>query len=92
MALKVYLCAIAKRENRYIREWVEHYKSIRVDRIYLYDNNDVDGERFEDVIGDYIDSKYVYVINYRGRKQCQFDAYNECYEKHGRKVRLDAFL
>ena len=48
--LNIALCAIAKNENLYIREWVEHYKNIGVSKIFLYDNNDIDGERFEEVI------------------------------------------
>jgi len=46
-------------ENNYIREFVEHHKSIGFDNIVLYDNNDIDGEHFEDVISDYINSGYV---------------------------------
>ena len=49
--LKVCLCTLGKNENRYIREFVEFYKNYNVDQIYLYDNNDIDGERFEDVEG-----------------------------------------
>jgi ABC-type branched-subunit amino acid transport system substrate-binding protein len=51
---KVALCAIAKNENLYIREWVNWYKKLGVSKIFLYDNNDIDGEHFEDVISDYI--------------------------------------
>ena len=64
--LKVALCAIAKNENLYIREWVEWYKNIGISKIFLYDNNDIDGERFEEVINDYIESEFVKVINKRG--------------------------
>ena len=41
--MKTALCAIAKNENLYIREWVEHYKNIGVSKIFLYDNNDING-------------------------------------------------
>ena len=43
-----------KNENRYIKEFVEHYKKYGVDKIFLYDNNNVDGERLENIIGEYI--------------------------------------
>jgi len=56
---KILLCCIGKMENNYIREFVEHHKSIGFDNIVLYDNNDIDGEHFEDVISDYINSGYV---------------------------------
>lgn len=66
--MKVLLCAIAKCENHYLREWVEWHKSLGFDNICLYDNNDPNGERFEDVIGDYIESGYVIVRDRRGQK------------------------
>lgn len=64
--LKVALCAIAKNENLYIREWVEWYNNLGISKIFLYDNNDIDGERFEDVINDYIESGFVEIIDKRG--------------------------
>lgn len=62
----IVICAIAKNENLYLRDWVEYHKQLGIDKIFLYDNNDIDGERFEDVIKDYIDSKYVIVFDRRG--------------------------
>ncbi len=43
-------------ENDYIRFFVEYYKNLHFDKIFIYDNNDIDGEKFEDVINDYIQS------------------------------------
>lgn len=88
--LKVALCAIAKNENLYIREWVEWYKNLGISKIFLYDNNELDGERFEEVINDYIESGFVEVIDVRGvEKGCVYDkeginlqpkCYIDCYE------------
>ena len=65
--LKVALCAIAKNENLYIREWVEWYKNLGISKIFLYDNNEIfNGERFEEVINDYIESGFVEIVNRRG--------------------------
>ena len=41
--LKASVCCIGKRENLYIREFVEWYKNLGFYHIYLYDNNDIDG-------------------------------------------------
>ena len=90
--MKVALCAIAKQENLYIREWVEWYKRLGVDTIFLYDNNDPDGERFEDVIEDYIRCGFVRIIDYRGRKICQLDAYNDCYKRNSPRYDWIAFF
>ena len=80
--MKVALCTIAKMENRYIKEYVSYYKNLGVDVIYLYDNNDVDGERFEQVIDKEIHDGSVVLLDYRGRKKCQVEAYQNCYEKY----------
>lgn len=88
--LKVALCAIAKNENLYIREWVEWYKNIGISKIFLYDNNEINGERFEYVINDYIEDGFVEIIDVRGiEKGCVYDeeginlqpkCYIDCYE------------
>ena len=51
---KIALCCIAKMENEYIRCFVDYYKELCFDKIFLYDNNDPDGERFDDVLGEHI--------------------------------------
>ena len=79
---EVCLCTIGKNENRYIREFVAHYKNYGVDKIFLYDNNDFNGENFKDVLSDYIESKYIKIINYRGKKIPQLKFINDCYKKN----------
>lgn len=80
----VAVCCMGKCENNYIREWVEYHLKLGVDKIFIYDNNDENGEHFEDVIGDYVTSGYCEIINYRGRKMCQEMAYHDCYVKYNR--------
>ena len=69
-------------ENNYIREFVEYYKRIGFDNICLYDNNDINGEHFENVIGDYIKSGFVIIKNIRGKKMAQIPSYTECYNEY----------
>lgn len=80
--MRTLLCGIAKLENNYIREWVEYHKNIGFTNIVLYDNNDLDGETFDSVIGDYIKSGFVILKNWRGRKLAQIPAYNSCYNEY----------
>ena len=75
--IKTCIIAIAKNENHYIREWVEHHKVLGFTNIFLGDNNDETGEVFEDVINDYIQNKYVQIINLRNKKQYQISFYRE---------------
>ncbi len=82
MSKRILLCGIGKLENNYIREWVEHHKKLGFTNVVLYDNNDPDGEHFEDVIGDYINSGYVILKNWRGRELAQIPSYNDCYHQY----------
>ena len=82
---KIAVCVIARKENAYIREFVEHYKKLGVNKIFLYDNNFDGEEHFEDVIGDYIKQGFVEMTNFRNLVKVQNSAYNDCYRKHGKE-------
>ena len=82
---KVCICTLGKGENKYIREFVIFYKRYGVDKIYLYDNNNINGERFELSIYDYIQIGFVEVINWRGIKRPQLKIMNNCYQKYYKK-------
>ena len=80
--IKVCLCTLAKFENKYIKEFVQHYKKYGVDKIFLYDNNDINGENFEEILYDYIKKGFVKVINWRGKYQSMMKIMNDCYHKN----------
>ena len=77
----VCVCTIGKMENRYIREFVEHYKNYGINKIFLNDNNDINGEKFEDVISDYISNS---CRNNKNKRKLtpQFAVMNDCYHKN----------
>ena len=77
--MKTLLCCIGRKENNHIREFVEWYKNLGFTNIVLCDNNYDGEEDFHDAIGDYIDSGYVIIKDYRNKVKCQLDAYNEVY-------------
>lgn len=89
---KIALCCIAKLENDYIRFFVEYYKSLHFDKIIIYDNNEPDGERFEEVIGDYIQSGFVELVAFRGRKAPQMEAYQDAYDRYNKDYDWLAFF
>ena len=89
---KVLLCCIGKMENLYIKEFVDYYKSLGFDNICLYDNNDKDGEHFEDVIKDDIDSGFVILKDVRGMKEAQMPCYTKCYNEYRTKYDWIAFF
>ena len=73
---------IAKNENLYIKEFVTHYKNLGFKKIFLYDNNDLNGDNFTDVLYSELTSKFVELIDVRGKQKYQYIAYNDCYQKH----------
>ena len=80
--VKVCLCTIGKEENLYVREYIDHYKKYNVDKIIIYDNNEIDGEKFEDVINDYILSGLVEIVDIRGKVSQQLKVYQHCLNKN----------
>ena len=82
LKIKVCLCTLGKNENRYIREFVQHYEKYDVDKIFLYDNNDIDAERFEDIIKDYIENGFVEILNWRGKTKGIYKIMNNCYKSN----------
>jgi len=82
LSFKVCICTIGKNENKYAREFAQHYKKYGVDKIFIYDNNDIEGEKFETVLADYIKNEYIEIINVRGKEKMQYPSFNECYQKN----------
>ena len=90
--MKALVCCIVKMENNYIREWVEHYKSIHFDNVVICDNNDTNGESLYDVIGDYIKDGFVIIENFRGKERIQCSAYLSCFRKYKNNYDWIAFF
>ena len=87
---KVCICVSGKKENKYIKEYVEHYKSLGIDKIFLYDNNDLNDERFETVLSDYIKNGFIQIFDYRGKTAPQLKIYEKCYNSN--KNKFDWFI
>ena len=82
---KVAMCTIAKKENRYIKYFVEFYIKLGYNHIYFYDNNEIGDEKISDLPIDKkgIKKGFITVINYP-RREGNFiaDSYYECYENY----------
>ena len=90
--MKVATCLCCKLENNYIREYIEHYKALEVDHIFIFDNNDIDSEKVEDVTQDYINENYITIINCRGYKYYQARFYLYAYIKYGKEYDWIAYF
>ena len=85
---KVCLCVIGKKENLYAKEFVNYYKLLGYNHIFIYDNNNKEDERFEEVLNEEISKNFVTIIDYRGyrgkKNKPQFEAYYDCYNKNSK--------
>lgn len=90
--IKVCLCIMGKEENIYAKEYIAHYKKLGYNHIFLYDNNDINGEKFEKILIDEINDDFVTILNFRGKKGkkgkrggIQLEIYYHCYEKNNKE-------
>lgn len=86
---KLAVVAIAKNEGMYIEEWVAYYKTIGVDRIYLYENNGTDD--MKDKLQPFIGSGFVVYHDFPG-KAMQVPAYNHAIANYGMKTKYMAMV
>ena len=88
---KTSICVVVKQENRYIKEFINYYRKLKINKIFLYDNNDLNGEYLEDILFKYIKYNFVEIINYRGKYKPQKKAYNDCYVNNNKDYNWMAF-
>ena len=91
--MNIWICAVAKMEELYIREWIEWNKKIGVDHIVIGDNNDSDYNKpLCPIIQDYINDGYVEVINKNDVLHVQQPFYNEVYKNINTKCDWIGFI
>ncbi|MCH5246746.1 MAG: glycosyltransferase family 92 protein [Muribaculaceae bacterium] len=89
------VCAIAKNEGPYFKEWIEWHKKMGVEKFYIYDNESTDNTK--DVLQPYIDSGLVDYVYWPGSRQ-QLAVYDDCFNRHRFETRwlavidLDEFI
>ena len=79
--MKAVICAIAKYEYNYIREWVEYHINLGFDKIVIYDNNDLNGERYDELLSDFIKNEQVELRDVRDERAMQRVVYNAFYQE-----------
>ena len=83
------VCAIAKNEGPYFKEWIEWHRSKGVEKFYIYDNESTDCTR--EVLEPYIVSGLVEYRYFPGF-HCQLAAYDDCLEKYRFDARWIAII
>lgn len=67
----VFTCA--KDEDRYIREFVEHYLGLGFDKVVIADNNDIPGKLT--MLDDFVNDNRVEILDFSGLKHIQLNSY-----------------
>ena len=75
------ICSIGKNEKLYVKEFIDYYLLSGIKKIIIYDNNDINGEKFDDIIKDQYLNK-VDIIDVRGMTSIQIPIYNYCYKNN----------
>lgn len=89
------VCAIAKNEGPYFKEWIEWHRKQGVEKFYIYDNESTDNTK--EVLEPYIRDGVVEYCYWPGKKQ-QLATYDDCFERHRLETRwlavidLDEFI
>lgn len=79
----VYCCITVKNENKYLKEWVEYHLNIGIGKIFIIDNNDIDGEVITDIdyINECVKNYKVFIINKRGENFDKKEFYKKIYRE-----------
>lgn len=83
------ICAIAKDEGPYFREWIEWHRKMGVEQFYIYDNGSTDATK--ETLQPYIDSGLVTYRYFPGYRK-QLAAYDDCLAHHRFEARWIAFI
>lgn len=86
---QVSVCAIAKNEGPYFKEWIEWHRKIGVEKFHIYDNGSTDGTK--DILRPYIEEGVVEYTYFPGFKK-QLEAYDDCLKRHRFDTRWIAFI
>jgi hypothetical protein len=76
---------MGKKENLYIKEFILYYKKLGIDKIFIYDDNDDNSEKINDV-NPLKNFAKVYE-NIKDRIKNHSDALTDCYQKNKKKYK-----
>ena len=86
------ICTLGKKENLYAKEFVEYYLKLGIKKIIIYDNNDINGEKFEQVLKEYEASEKVEIKDIQGFESVQMPTFMDCYYKYGNQFDFLLFI
>ena len=83
---------MAKNEDSYIEEWIQHYLTLGVDHLYIYDNNDTQSKLMKSLECDKI--TIIPLCGFESLKNIgyQAGAYIKCYQKYNKDYEWIGFF
>lgn len=87
------VCLLIKNENQYLKEWLDHYLSVGLDHIFIYDNNsDIP---VKSIVKEWYSNEIlekITVIDYLGsHNDLQTESYNDFLKNYGMQTRWVLF-
>lgn len=96
--IKVALCTMGRKENLYVKEFLDYYINIGIDHIFIYDDNDNNTEKISTMLNP-VYRRYVTIYeNLTNETKYQCGVYNNCYRNNNNKfdwllmIDMDEFL
>ena len=77
--IKIALCTMGKKENLYIKEFVDYYIRLGIDHIFIYDDNDPNTEKMTNIINDTYKNIVTIYENIKDTIKDQPQAFTTCY-------------
>ena len=86
--IRIALCTMGKNENLYVKEFINYYTNLGIDKIFIYDDNDINTEKIRDVVP-FTKSVVIY-DKIKNKIKNQGQAYTNCYNNN--KYKYNWFL
>ena len=83
------ICAIAKNEGPYLKEWIDWHRRMGVEKFYFYDNGSTDDT--PTILAPYI-AAHIVDYHYWPGERMQLAAYDNCLERNRYSSRWIAFI
>ena len=88
--IKISLCTMGRKENLYVKEFVDYYIKLGIDHIFIYDDNEQNTEKISDVLGSKYKNRVTTYENIKEKINSQPEAFTKCY--HNNLNKYDWFL
>lgn len=81
---------MGRKENLYVKEFVEYYIKLGINHIFIYDDNEQNTEKISDALGSKYKNKVTIYENIKEKINSQPEAFTNCY--HNNLNKYDWFL